>query len=191
MIHVPMEPMSSSIDPGPLALREGMSEESIVLNLNNAFKSFEGYKGINNHMGSRLTKNPDAMRVVMDALAQRDLLFVDSKTSAQSVAADMAAARGLRYGQRDVFLDHEDTPEFVASALRQMERIAHRKGVAVGIGHPKKNTITALRRWLPTLKDKNLTLVPVSEIVQRAPLKVGSENSQSPQRLQKIEPATY
>ena len=195
IIHVPMEPMSTSTDPGPMALKDGMNAEALKLNLSKIFKSFGGYVGINNHMGSKLTANPDAMRVVMEELAQRDLLFVDSKTSSKSVAANMAAARGLRYATRDVFLDHEDTPEFVAAALRKMERIAARKGVAIGIGHPKANTIAALKRWIPTLKDKNLVLVPVSSVVQREPLKIGAQSSdvmlQSPKTLPQIEPATY
>lgn len=193
MIHVPMEPMSATTDPGPMALRDGMSAESIRLNLSKVFQSFSGYVGINNHMGSKLTQNPDAMRVVMEELAQRDLLFVDSKTSPKSVAANMAAARGLRYAQRDVFLDHEDTPEFVAGALRKMERIAARDGLAIGIGHPKANTINALKRWIPTLKDKNLVLVPVSSVVEREPLKIGETDAMPvlPQKLPQIEPATY
>jgi len=193
MIHVPMEPMSATTDPGPMALRDGMSAEALKVNLSQVFKSFSGYVGINNHMGSKLTKNPDAMRVVMEELAQRDLLFVDSKTSAQSVAANMAAARGLRYATRDVFLDHEDTPEFVANALKKMERIASSRGLAIGIGHPKKNTIAALKAWIPTLKDKNLVLVPVSSVVEREPLKIGGTDAMPalPQKLQTIEPATY
>lgn len=192
MIHVPMEPMSSKIDPGPMALKDGMTEEVLRLNLSKIFQSFDGYAGINNHMGSKLTQDENAMRVVMKHLVDQDLFFVDSKTSAQSVAGDMAAAHGLRYAQRDVFLDHEDTPEFVAHALRNLERIAYRRGIAIGIGHPKKNTIDALKRWIPTLKDKNLTLVPVSKVVKRKSIRIGSDDSpRLPQKLQKIEPATY
>ena len=191
LIHVPMEPLDSRIDPGPLALRYKMDEQDLRLNLSKVFESFDGYAGINNHMGSKLTASPKAMAVVMEELAQRDLLFVDSKTVPHSVAGNMAAARGLRYATRDVFLDHEDTPEFVAAALRKLERIALRRGVAIGIGHPKANTIQALRHWLPSLKDKNLSLVPISDVVRREPLKVGNERIPALQTLPQIEPATY
>ncbi|MGB4106676.1 MAG: divergent polysaccharide deacetylase family protein [Alphaproteobacteria bacterium] len=165
IIHMPMEPMDSSLNPGSIALRSGMSDADIDGMMDKAFASFNGYEGMNNHMGSRLTKDEKAMKRVMAKLKEHKLFFVDSKTIGSSVAAQMAEAAGIKHADRDVFLDHQDTPEFVRSALRQTERVASRKGYAIAIGHPKDSTINALKEWLPGLKERGFELVPVSAVL--------------------------
>lgn len=165
MIHMPMEPMNPDLDVGPIALLDDMDDAALHENLDKAFASFAGYVGVNNHMGSRLTQNEHAMNVVMEELVKRGLLFVDSKTIATSVAGAAAATHGLNFAERDVFLDHEATEEFVSQALAHLEKIAKTKGVAIAIGHPKVATIEGLKKWIPTLKDKGLELVPISAAV--------------------------
>lgn len=167
LIHTPMEPLREGINPGPLALLDGMKDKDFHAMLDKIFASFEGYVGINNHMGSRLTQDKKAMDMVMSRLAERGLIFVDSKTIRASVASDIAAQKGLYFADRDVFLDHKNTPEFVAGALARVEKIAQKRGVAIAIGHPKKVTVEALEAWIPTLKDKGFVLVPVSDVVQQ------------------------
>jgi uncharacterized protein len=166
LIHAPMEPLDPALDPGPLALLEKMSDEELRGALERMFSAFEGYVGINNHMGSRLTQNRHAMDLVMEELARRELVFVDSKTIGTSVAGDSAAAHGLGYAERNVFLDNQDSADFVENALAETEHIARRRGFAVAIGHPRDATIAALRQWLPTLKERGLEVVPVSAIME-------------------------
>lgn len=166
MIHMPMEPMNPDLDVGSIALLDDMTEAQLQEAMEKAFNSFDHYVGINNHMGSRLTQNEQAMHVVMNELARRGLLFVDSKTISTSVAGKLAAQHGLDYAERDVFLDHENTDEFVADALQRLEHIARQKGYAIAIGHPKKVTVNGLKKWLPTLASKGLTVVPVSAVVK-------------------------
>lgn len=168
MVHMPMEPLNGKLDAGPAVLRVGQDPDAFGEILNYDLTQFSGYAGVNNHMGSRLTQDADAMRLVMKELKKRGVYFVDSKTIGNSVAADIAAESGLPYAERDVFLDHEMTPEFVAGALANLEKVAYRKGYAIAIGHPHEVTIAALKRWLPTLKEKGLTLVPASAVVKRA-----------------------
>lgn len=167
LIHTPMEPMSDTADPGPNALLEGLGADEIRKRLTGVLDSFDGYVGINNHMGSRLTSNPEIMGVVMDMLRERGMAFVDSKTIQSSVAGQVARDKGLAYAERDVFLDHEGTPEFVAGALVRLEKLALRDGVAIAIGHPKDVTLDALVEWLPTLEGKGLSLAPVSAVLVR------------------------
>lgn len=168
IIHMPMEPMDAHTNPGPIALRAGMNFAEMDVMLAKAFASFDGYAGINNHMGSKLTQDASAMRHVMAALKARDLLFVDSKTIGSSVASHMAAEAGLRYADRDVFLDNVNTVEAVKKNLHQLEQIADRKGYAIAIGHPRDGTIGALKEWLPTLKKRGFELIPVSSVAHRA-----------------------
>ncbi len=168
MIHMPMEAMSSDQSLGGIALRGSMGAEDLKGQLYQAFASFEGYVGMNNHMGSRLTQDPAAMQVVMDALKDKDLYFVDSKTIGSSVAGRVAWASGLRMAERDVFLDHEDNIDFVRNALRKVENAAKQKGYAIAIGHPKSPTIQGLKEWLPTLEAKGFEVVKASALVRRA-----------------------
>ena len=91
MIHMPMEPMNGDIDTGPIALHDDMKRDEIDAMLVKAFDSFDGYVGVNNHMGSRLTQNKETMGWVMDSLRDQDLFYVDSKTISTSVAAAQCA----------------------------------------------------------------------------------------------------
>ena len=145
-----------------------MSAEDITNNLEKAFKSFDGYVGLNNHMGSRVTQNQEIMGQVMKALNKRDLYFIDSVTIDTSVAAKTAENQGLKFAERDVFLDHEESRAFTLKALERLETIAQERGYAIAIGHPKKHTIDALKEWIPEAKKKGFTLVPASAVVTRS-----------------------
>lgn len=166
IIHVPMEPMGSGHSLGPAGLTTRLSEAEFKATLNtHIFPSFDGYVGINNHMGSKLTQNRQAMGWVMEELKSRGLYFVDSKTIGSSVAARVAMENGVPFAERDVFLDHYDTLDSVMKALGELERVAHRKGVGIAIGHPKNHTIEALRRWMPDMAKRGLELVPASAVL--------------------------
>lgn len=167
MIHMPMEAMDGNKSLGGIALRKGMDAENLEAQLAKAFESFEGYKGLNNHMGSRLTQDETAMDVVMNRLREKGLYFVDSKTIGSSVAAQSAWDAGILMAERDIFLDHEENIAFVRSALRKTENAAKRQGYAIAIGHPKDFTIQGLQEWLPTLEAKGFELVPASALVKR------------------------
>lgn len=165
IIHTPMEAMDTDVSLGSMALRDGMDFAQIEAEFNKISGAFEGYVGINNHMGSRLTQNPEIMGYLMDLLRQRGLYFLDSKTIHTSVAAETAKTYGIPYAVRDVFLDHEETPEFTKKALEEVERIAQEHGQAIAIGHPKAVTMKALKKWISGLKKKGFELVPLSELI--------------------------
>jgi polysaccharide deacetylase 2 family uncharacterized protein YibQ len=176
IIHVPMEAMDGNLNIGPGGLKTSMSDAEFTAALEAMMQSFDGYEGINNHMGSRLTQDEAKMDRLMDILAEKELFFVDSKTAGGSVAAREAAENGVRYAERDVFLDHIDSAEFVHGALSKVESTARRKGYAIAIGHPKAHTIAGLRAWLPTLEQKGLELVPVRALLSEP--EVRGENSE-------------
>ena len=165
LIHVPMQPLNKALDPGPSALLTSLTPDAFDKQLEDIFASFDGYVGINNHMGSRLTQDRPAMTRIMRALKERGLLFVDSKTIGSSVAAATARDHFVPYAERNVFLDHHPELAAVRQSLKLTEKIARSNGFAIAIGHPKNNTIKALREWLPTLKKKGFELAPVSAVV--------------------------
>lgn len=164
MLHMPMEPVGQAF-PGPDALLASLGPEQFTERLRNSLDRFSGFVGLNNHMGSRLTADREHMALVMAELRRRDLLFLDSKTTARSVASDEAARQGVPSAERNVFLDNKIEKEHVELQLARTEQIARQRGVAVAIGHPHDVTISALREWLPTLEQRGFALVPVSTIV--------------------------
>ncbi|PCJ01209.1 MAG: hypothetical protein COB14_03970 [Alphaproteobacteria bacterium] len=178
MLHMPMEPMNGSLDGGPRVLTTKQGEVAFIETLQWGLDSFNGFVGVNNHMGSRLTKDALSMHRVMDHLKDKDLYFIDSKTIGSSVAARIARDTGIPYAERDVFLDHEINTAFIKDALKQLERTARDQGYAIAIGHPHKETIAALKEWLPTLEEKGLTLVPASRVIKvPSPVPVGEVHS--------------
>ena len=167
MIHMPMQAVTNPVSLGPIAIKSGMDNAEIRENMQAAFETFEGYEGVNNHMGSKVTQDKRAMAEVMKALKKRNLFFVDSRTISSSIAAETAREYGLPVAVRDVFLDHEETPEFVMGALRKLEKVAARKGHAIAIGHPKGVTIAGLKAWIPDAQSRGFEIVHVSELLER------------------------
>lgn len=169
IVHMPMEPTGRD-DPGPGALLTRLDNETLRQRLATNLSAFDGFVGINNHMGSRFTADPSGMAVVFAELASRGLLFLDSRTTADTKAGPMAAHYQVPMLSRDVFLDHQMTATAVAASLAKVEEIARRKGVAIAIGHPHDVTTDALRQWLPTLAAKGIQLVPLTAVMaQEAP----------------------
>jgi polysaccharide deacetylase 2 family uncharacterized protein YibQ len=166
LVHVPMEPKGPA-DPGPHALRTGQTGAEIAANLTWSLGRFGGYVGINNHMGSKFTADRPAMRLVMDELKRRGLMFLDSRTGADTEAANAAREVGVPVLSRDVFLDNDDEGAKVEAQFSRLEKLARTHGAAVAIGHPHPETLTILEKWIPQARAKGFTLVPLTAIVKR------------------------
>jgi polysaccharide deacetylase 2 family uncharacterized protein YibQ len=166
LVHVPMEPVDHRQNPGPKALLVDLNPVELVGRLNWGLQQFDGFVGLNNHMGSRFTASPHAMAAIMPEIARRGLLFLDSRTANRSVAATTAAAHGVPHVTRDVFLDDVDTRAAVRAQLGQLEAVARRQGYGVAIGHPRPATLAELEPWLARLERIGLVLVPLSAIVR-------------------------
>ncbi len=165
LLHLPMEPVSRSEDPGPHALFTGGSTDDLLQRLDWNLARFDGYVGANNHMGSRFTADRAAMTPVLNRIAARGLMWLDSRTTGATVAPAVAAAQSVPLATRDVFLDHDPSAANVAAQLHLLEAIARRKGIAVAIGHPRDATLSALEQWLPQLAAKGLVLAPLTAAV--------------------------
>ncbi len=167
MLHLPMEAFDHHMYPGPGALTTRLAPDVLAERVNQNLSAFKGYRGINNHMGSRLTSDPVAMEAVMREIDRKSVFFVDSWTSPRSVAYQTAAAFDIPRGRRDVFLDHYEGEAAVWNALKQAEYLARRHGSSVVIGHPKNDTINVLQTWLPAAKLRGVQIVPMSELTYR------------------------
>ncbi|QQS12546.1 MAG: divergent polysaccharide deacetylase family protein [Rhodospirillales bacterium] len=167
MLHLPMEPLSSSADPGPNALLTTLAEDAIRRRTIAALDSFGGYVAVNNHMGSRFTTWRPGVEIALREMKSRGLAWLDSRTSAHSVGGLVADELGLPFVDRHVFLDDVDSVENVRAQLAEAERVARRQGFAIAIGHPHDATIQALAEWLPSVAGKGLQLGPVSAALRR------------------------
>lgn len=166
LVHVPMEPLGKNLDAGPSPLDVGMGNDEVLQRLRWDLARFEGYVGINNHMGSRFTGDAEALQPVMRELHDRGLLFIDSRTVAHSAGGEVARKYAVPHAGRDVFLDDEISAPAIAVQLAELERVARRNGSAIAIGHPHDQTLDALTNWLRDLASKGFVLVPVSAIVK-------------------------
>lgn len=167
MLHLPMEPMSSGVDPGPNALLTTLAEDAIRRRTVAALESFSGYVAVNNHMGSRFTTWRPGVETALKQMQVRGLAWLDSRTHAQSVGGLVAEELGMPHVDRHVFLDDVDSSDNVRQQLAETERVARRQGVAIAIGHPHDATIKELAEWLPGLRAKGFIQGPVSVAIKR------------------------
>lgn len=165
MLHLPMEP-SNRLDPGPKALLLSDNPAQQRANLRWSLDRLDSYVGVNNHMGSAFTADEAGMRLVMSELRRRGLLFLDSRTAADTKGLELAGAFGVPVAERHVFLDHEVSHGYIRDQLSEVEGIARRDGVAIAIGHPYAETLDVLEEWLPSLGERGFQLVPVSAAVR-------------------------
>lgn len=168
MLHLPMQPVDPAEQPGIGALELRHKRGELLQRLEAAMASVPHASGVNNHMGSLLTRHLAPMQWVMESLgAKRDLFFVDSVTTPASVAWRVALSNGLRTARRDVFLDTSPRPEDIGEALTRLKQEARRQGLALAIGHPYPETLAALQIELPRLQEEGIMLVSVDELIRR------------------------
>lgn len=166
MLHLPMAATGFN-KPGPGAIQIDMSEEELVRTLRINIAAVPHIVGINNHMGSLITQHPGHMAWLMTGiLSYNELYFVDSVTSAASLALQSARTHQIPSTRRDIFLDHDRSAAAIEKQLVRLEKLAQKQGYALAIGHPYPATYSAIQSWLSTLKDKNIILLPASEYIR-------------------------
>jgi polysaccharide deacetylase 2 family uncharacterized protein YibQ len=166
MLHLPMRAVANET-PEAHQLEAGMSGEEVARALGGMLDSVPTASGVNNHEGSLATTDAKLMGELMPLLKQRDLFFVDSRTTAATVAFEAAERAGVRSGFRNVpFLDDVQEVGAIRKQLELALRGAKEKGAAIAIGHPHAETLRALREVLPRAEAEGVHLVVVSELVK-------------------------
>ncbi len=192
MLHAPMQAADAEKNRllGPGALTMEMSEQQIINTLQADLASIPHVTGINNHMGSLLTRHPGHMLWVMRELNRRgDLFFVDSLTSNQSVASQVANEFSVPALQRDIFLDHLADEAHINRQFDKLITLAKRRGSAVAIGHPYEETLNVLEKRLLELESLEINLIPVSLMIQqRRDPRWQASLSHSPKAVKSLKP---
>jgi hypothetical protein len=167
MIHLPMEPEAyPAVNPGAGALFVDSSAVEIESRMNRYLSQIPYAVGANNHMGSRFTADRAGMAVVIGELKEAGLFFIDSRTTAKSVALDEARQQGLLAGGRDVFLDNVEEVAAIGAEIDKLATLALRRGAAIGICHPHAATLNALREAVPRLRRRGVEIVPVAQLLE-------------------------
>lgn len=165
MLHLPLQPADSLYEPGPGEIWLDTDSPALLGALDAGLASVPYAVGVNNHMGSLLTRHPGHMTWLMRELLRRNLFFVDSFTTERSVALQMALEVGVPAVRRNVFLDTNPDPDAVSMEFDRLLGLAHEQGYAVAIGHPYPDTLAVLERRLPELEHAGVRLVPASQLV--------------------------
>lgn len=167
LLHLPMEPSNGEKNPGPGALRLGMTPDELRQGTLDALEAVPGAVGVNNHMGSGLSADEPSMTTILRLLATRGLFFLDSRTSAQSVAYRVASRLGVPAAERQVFLDPDPSPEAIRGQFHRLLDLARTRGAAVAIGHPHPETLAVLAEEIPKAQALGYEFVPVSYLLDR------------------------
>ena len=168
MVHIPMESEHHE-KLGPNALLANMEEHEYKSVLQTALEAVPYAVGLNNHMGSLLTQKEVPMQWLMDVLAEKELFFLDSRTTTKTVAQQTAGSMGITTLRRDVFLDNSRDEAAIRFQFVELINKAKRRGYATGIAHPYPETIMVLKEMLPALEKEGIELVFASDIAERYP----------------------
>jgi polysaccharide deacetylase 2 family uncharacterized protein YibQ len=168
ILHLPLESLNNVHDNNNTEgiILTGMSQTEIESAVGDSLSRVPYISGVNTHMGSKVTSQPDVIRLVLEQIQGKELYFVDSRTTARSVAYNLAQEMGIPSGYRHIFLDSEFDENFIRGQLMQLFRHAQQNGTAIAICHPSPETLKVLRESLYLATEYNLQTVFASEIVQ-------------------------
>ena len=173
ILHVPMEPQGyPAVNPGQTALFVKYDDAEIRRRFDELLAKIPYVSGANNPMGSRFTEDARALAPVMESLQEKGLFFIDSRTTGRSRVPEVAHQYGVPTMNRDVFLDNVAEVDAISREIRRLEGKARRQGMAIGICHPYPETLEALRRELPGLITRGITVVPISVLLKKQALEL-------------------
>jgi uncharacterized protein len=167
MVHMPMEPVEypkRKIEANGLLTSQDDAE--ITRRVREYLKVVPHAVGANNHMGSRFTEQKNKMAPVLTVLKEKNLFFVDSRTTPRSVGYSMAREMGMPTASRSVFLDNVQDAVYINDQVEEAAALARKHGSVIAICHPHQATIRALSSALPALKGRGITLVSASDLVR-------------------------
>lgn len=155
MVHLPLEALKFS-DEETMTLKISDSEDVIAKRIMMLKQLYPNVRFYNNHTGSKFTADSDAMERLIRVMKKEGLTFVDSRTTGQTKAPEITKKLGIRYIGRDVFLDHDDGVKNIKNQIQEAIAVAKRHGSAIAIGHPRPDTIRALRESKAMLEEVQL-----------------------------------
>lgn len=166
MLHLPMEPMNAAaMSEGANTVRTNLSAADKLALTRKAVNSLPGIIGVNNHQGSKATSDAATMKVVLGELRSQGLFFLDSRTTAASVACDMAQRLGVATARNDIFLDNSSNVADIRAQIYKALALAQKNGSVIAICHARTNTAKCWKLYAEEFKKTGITFVPVTELL--------------------------
>lgn len=165
LVHMPMEPKGSFNNRYKWIVMEKMSQEKIEEVIREAIDSVPYAEGLNNHMGSLVTTDREAMEPVLKVLQDKDMFFVDSRTSSDSIAYSLARELKVRTIYNSVFLDNEKKPEYIEKQFNELISIGLDRGEVMGLAHADPVTSSTLIELTKKCDKRKISFIFLSEIV--------------------------
>lgn len=166
IIHMPMESENYSPGEDEYKLLTSMTSELLENKLIQAFESLPEAIGMNNHQGSKATSDSKTMTVLASVLKDRGKYFIDSRTSSLTIGEKTMISFGVPTARRNIFLDNNNDLDRIEEQMNKLANSAKKNGVAVGLGHARKNTLSVLEKVVPDLLDKGFVFQFASQVVK-------------------------
>ena len=165
IVHLPMENIGKTYGEEEYVLMSYFQDNEIKNRINKAFDLLPESIGLNNHQGSRGTADSRVMTLVAGVIKEKKKFFIDSRTTNNSLAETTMRKYGVPTNKRDVFLDNELDEEKIKMQLLELADVSEEKGIAIGIGHVKPQTLNVLAKEIPVLQKKGFRFEFVSNLV--------------------------
>jgi len=173
LLQIPLEPEGyPENNPGPHTLLTSLSIDENLERLDWLLDRFDGITGVTNYLGDKFASAPGAFAPMLMELKARGLIYVDDQKAANATTRQLARQVSLAYSVADVVIDKSREPQAITAKLEDLEAKAKANGSAIAIGHAHAATLDALRKWLGSLNDKGLALVPITELTTPPPARV-------------------
>ena len=166
IIHMPMESENYSPGEDEYKLLTSMTSELLENKLIQAFESLPEAIGMNNHQGSKATSDSKTMTVLASVLKDRGKYFIDSRTSSLTIGEKTMISFGVPTARRNIFLDNNNDLDKIEEQMKKLANSAKKNGVAVGLGHARKNTLSVIEKVVPDLLDKGFVFQFASQVVK-------------------------
>ena len=165
IVHMPMENIGKTYGEEEYALMSYFQDDEIKDRINSAFDQLPESIGLNNHQGSRGTADSRVMTLLAGVIKEKKKFFIDSRTTSNSLAETTMRKYNVATNKRDIFLDNELDEEKINTQLLKLAELSEKKGIAIGIGHVKPQTLSVLEREIPVLQKKGFRFEFVSRLV--------------------------
>ena len=167
ILHLPLEPhWNQERYPENYIIKTSMNRKRVEGMLSEALASVPFAVGVNNHMGSKATEDRRLMSIILSRLKERKLFFVDSLVTSQSVCTQLARKLGIDFAKRDVFLDNQNTRDYIEHQFAQLAKEARKKGYAIAIGHDRALTWQIVQEQTAILQKQGFKIVSVRELLE-------------------------
>ena len=165
IVHMPMENIGKTFGEEEFVLMNYFQDNELIRRIKEALDHLPEANGLNNHQGSRATETPRLMRLLAGVLKDENKFFIDSRTTTNTLAEETMRQFDVPTNRRNIFLDNELVEEKIYAQLIQLTDVAERKGIAIGIGHVKPQTLAVLKKHIPELQQKGFKFEFVSKLV--------------------------